>query len=326
MTDHGFDFHTLTPDVQLNAIESVGIYPQSGLLALNSYENRVAQFVADDGQRYVVKFYRPGRRSNAQILEEHAFCHELAQADIPVVAPIYREGTSLFTAEGFRFALFPSVGGRGFEVDNWDQLKAVGRYLGRLHQVGAATPFQERAKFDLDSHLYQPRQVLNEANLIPEGIQATFFSDLDRLIDAIAARWHTDWPAIRLHGDCHPSNILWRDGPLFVDFDDTRNGPAIQDLWLFLNGSRADQLAQLDTLAEGYREFREFPADQLQLIEPLRGLRMVHYMAWLAKRWQDPAFPRAFPWFADAKYWEGQVLAFKEQLATLQAPPLTLYP
>lgn len=326
MTEPGFDFHALTPEHQLDAIESVGIYPQSGLLALNSYENRVYQFVADDSKRYVVKFYRPARWTDEQILEEHAFCQELVDAEVPVVAPLVRDGTSLFHFNGYRFALFPSVGGRNFEVDNWDQLEAVGRYLGRIHQVGAARPFQARARFDLDTHLYQPRQALTHASLIPDGIKSIFFSDLDRLIDAISERWHTNWPIIRLHGDCHPSNILWRDGPLFVDFDDTRNGPAIQDLWLFLNGSRADQLAQLDTLADGYREFSEFPADQLQLIEPLRGLRMVHYMAWLAKRWQDPAFPRAFPWFAEAKYWESQVLAFKEQLAALQAPSLTLYP
>ncbi|WWE60336.1 serine/threonine protein kinase [Parasalinivibrio latis] len=310
----------------LDALAGIGIYPESGLLALNSYENRVYQFVNEDKKRFVVKFYRPERWTNEQIQEEHDFAAELEQAEIPVAVPTMHEGQTLHHHQGYRFALFPSLGGRQFEVDNWEQLEWVGRYLGRIHQVGSKSAFAHRPTMGLDEYLYQPRDVLQQSNMIPAHLEAAFFPDLDRLIAHLEALWPQKLNNIRLHGDVHPGNILWRDGPLFVDLDDARNGPAVQDLWMMLNGDRADKLAQLDTILEAYGEFANFDANQLQLIEPLRGLRMVHYMAWLAKRWQDPAFPRAFPWFADAKYWENQVLAFKEQLAALEEPPLQLMP
>ncbi|MDO6707738.1 serine/threonine protein kinase [Photobacterium sp. 1_MG-2023] len=327
MTAHDdFSFADLTPDQLLNALESLDIYAASGLLPLNSYENRVYQFTSDEGQRFVTKFYRPQRWTDAQIQEEHNFAAELAGQDIPLAAPIAIGGHTLHHFEQHRFALFPSVGGREFEVDNFDQLEQVGRFLGRIHKVGQHKAFTHRPTLGLDEYLHQPRALLEQSTFIPTHLENAFFQDLDRLITALSERWHNDWHTQRIHGDCHPGNILWRDGPLFVDLDDARNGPAVQDLWMLLNGSRADQLAQLDTLLEAYSEFSEFDARELQLIEPLRGLRMVHYMAWLAKRWQDPAFPRAFPWFADAKYWEGQVLAIKEQLAALEEPPLQLMP
>ncbi|WP_318473174.1 serine/threonine protein kinase [Photobacterium leiognathi] len=326
MEKNDFCFSDLTPELLLDALDSIEVRAESGLLALNSYENRVYQFKAEDGARYVTKFYRSGRWSDEQIAEEHQFTQELVEADIPVAAPIAINGQTLHNFNGHRFALFPSVGGRQFEVDNFDQLEWVGRYLGRIHQVGQRQAFQHRPTMGLEEYVYQPRQLLANSPFIPEHLKATFFADLDTLINVLEQHWSTDWQAIRLHGDCHPGNILWRDGPMFVDLDDARNGPAIQDLWMLLNGERADQLVQLDTLLEAYGEFAEFDQRQLQLIEPLRGLRMVHYMAWLAKRWQDPAFPRAFPWFADAKYWEGQVLAFKEQIASLNEAPLQLMP
>jgi Ser/Thr protein kinase RdoA (MazF antagonist) len=222
--------------------------------------------------------------------------------------------------------LFNSVGGRQFEVDNLDQLEWVGRFLGRIHQVGAKQRFQHRPSIGLDEYLYQPRALLQQCNMIPMHLENSFFQDLDRLIAAIEAQWPKNTHAIRLHGDCHPGNILWRDGPMFVDLDDARNGPAVQDLWMLLNGDRQEKLMQLDILLESYGEFSDFSHQELKLIEPLRGLRMVHYMAWLAKRWQDPAFPLAFPWFNEPKYWEGQVLAFKEQIAALEEPPLSLMP
>ncbi|UXI01279.1 serine/threonine protein kinase [Photobacterium sp. TY1-4] len=322
----GFSFSDLTPDLLLDALDSVGVRAESGLLPLNSYENRVYQFSAEDGARYVTKFYRPHRWSDAQIQEEHDFAHELAVQEIPVAAPILHDGQSLHHYQGHRFALFPSLGGRQFEVDNYDHLEWVGRFLGRIHQVGQRQPFRHRPTISLTEYLEQPRTLLENSLFIPDHLKAAFFADLDRLIDALSQRWHTDWQPLRLHGDCHPGNILWRDGPLFVDLDDARNGPAVQDLWMLLSGERNEQLAQLDTLLEAYSEFADFNPKELQLIEPLRGLRMVYYMAWLAKRWQDPAFPRAFPWFADGKYWEGQVLAFKEQLAALNEPPLQLMP
>ncbi|WP_394213546.1 serine/threonine protein kinase [Enterovibrio calviensis] len=326
MSDAQFNYQQLTPDMLLNALESVGIRPESGLLALNSYENRVYQFQDEHRRRLVTKIYRPQRWSDEQILEEHQFALDLQNADIPVAVPMNLGGTTLFNYEGYRFAVFPSVGGRSFEVDNWDQLEMVGRFLGRIHQVGTSNPFVHRPTLGLEEYVFQPRRELENSSFIPMHLENSFFSDLDRLIGVLESQWKNNWSSIRLHGDCHPSNILWRDGPMFVDLDDARNGPAVQDIWMLLNGDRNDRIAQLDTIAEAYSEFHDFPHQQLQLIEPLRGLRMVHYMAWLAKRWQDPAFPRAFPWFGEAKYWENQVLAFKEQLAALEEPVLSLTP
>ncbi|NOH71504.1 serine/threonine protein kinase [Vibrio pectenicida] len=326
MTQQAFNFNALTPDFMWYAIESIGIRAESGFLPLNSYENRVYQFTDEQHHRYVVKFYRPERWSLLQIQEEHDFTLELVEADIPVAPPIKIQGQTLHKYQGYLFALFTSVGGRQFEVDNLKQLEGVGRFLGRIHQVGSKAPFQHRPTISLDEYLYQPRKVLEQAQFIPTHLEAAFFNDLDLLIKYIKQHWQESYPVIRLHGDCHPGNILWRDGPMFVDLDDSRNGPAIQDLWMMLSGERSEKLTQLDIILEAYQEFNDFDANELKLIEPLRGLRMVHYMAWLTKRWQDPAFPIAFPWFNDAKYWESQVLAFKEQISALSEPPLSLMP
>ncbi|CAH0524258.1 serine/threonine protein kinase [Vibrio hippocampi] len=324
-TDLAFNFDALTPDFMWYALESIGVRAESGMLALNSYENRVYQFVDEDKQRLVVKFYRPQRWDLAQIQEEHDFTKELAEFEVPVCAPLEINGQTIHQYQGYYFTLFPSVGGRQFEVDNLEQLEWVGRYMGRIHRIGANQPFQHRPTIGFDEYLYQPRKLLQSSSFIPSHLENAFFNDLDILIENIEQHWQ---PAdnIRLHGDCHPGNILWRDGPMFVDLDDARNGPAIQDLWMLLNGDRADKLMQLDILLEGYQEFYSLPSEQLKLIEPLRGLRMVHYMAWLAKRWNDPAFPQAFPWFADGKYWEGQVLGFKEQIAAINEKPLSFQP
>ncbi|MGX1923630.1 serine/threonine protein kinase [Vibrio sp. NH-7] len=326
MTQHAFNFDALTPDFMWYALESIGIRAESGFLALNSYENRVYQFTDEERQRYVVKFYRPERWSQAQIQEEHDFTLELIESEIPVAPPVIVNGQSLHQYQGYLFALFASVGGRQFEVDNLEQLEGVGRFLGRIHKVGAKQTFEHRPSISLDEYLYQPRTLLQNSQFIPMHLENAFFNDLDLLIKTLEQHWTTPSSQIRLHGDCHPGNILWRDGPMFVDLDDARNGPAIQDLWMLLNGERADKLMQLDILLEAYQEFSDFDSNQLKLIEPLRGLRMVHYMAWLAKRWQDPAFPLAFPWFDDPKYWESQVLAFKEQISALNEPPLSLMP
>jgi len=325
MTD--FSFSGLSPDTILDALESQGIFLQSGLLALNSYENRVYQFLAEDGQRYVAKFYRPGRWTDAQILEEHAFAAELIENEIPLAAPISLNGSTLHhhtVAEtDYRFALFPSVGGRQFENDNLDQLEWMGRFIGRIHRVAHAKGFAHRPSVDIESYLDEPKQVLMQSTLLPEHLKTAFFAILNPVIDA-TKKAYKPTSSIRLHGDCHPGNILWRDGPTFVDLDDCRMGPAIQDLWMMLSGDRQQQLLQLDTLVEAYEEFHPFDTAQLPLIELLRAMRMVHYMAWLSRRWEDPAFPRAFPWFAEDKYWEGQILALKEQLSALQEPPLKL--
>lgn len=327
-----FDFSELGPDLILDAIESVGIYPESGLLPLNSYENRVYQFKADDQRRYVAKFYRPERWSNQQIQQEHDFAFELAQAEIPVIAPCQFDQKSLFTHEEYRFCLFPSVGGRMFELDNLDQLEWLGRLLGRLHKVSHTQQFSHRESVDFEREAMAARAVLTETELLPSYLRNTFFNDLDLMIDkALNQASQCSYSSIRLHGDCHAGNILWQQGDeqseaLLVDLDDCINGPAVQDLWMMLSGDQQTKLLQLDTLVCAYEEFFEFDHSELKLIEPLRARRMLNYMAWIAKRWQDPAFPRNFSWFATDKYWEEQVLAIKEQLAALAEPELKLMP
>jgi Ser/Thr protein kinase RdoA (MazF antagonist) len=318
-----FNFAELGPDLILDAIESAGVRVDSGLLALNSYENRVYQFTAEDRKRYVVKFYRPQRWSEAQLLEEHQFALELAQHEIPLVAPILYNGDSLLRYKNFYFAIYPSAGGRQFEVDNLEQIEWMGRFIGRIHQVSKGKDFVHRPSFNVESHLKQPFMELQNSELVPEQLKQAFFTILEQVAEQTDEMYQCTNP-IRLHGDCHPGNILWRDGPTFVDLDDCRSGPAMQDLWMMLSGDRTQQTLQLDTLISAYEEFSDFDHGQLNLIEPLRAMRMVHYMAWLSKRWQDPAFPQAFPWFASDKYWEQQILALKEQLSALREPPLSL--
>lgn len=318
-----FHFTNLTPERLLDAIESVGIYPTTGLLALNSYENRVYQFGADGGKRYVVKFYRPQRWSKKQILEEHSFTQALLEVDVPVVAPLSRDGQTLFDHEDGLFCLFPSVGGRQFEVDNLEQIEWVGRYMGRAHQAARSKTFEFRPTLSCEDYLDAPLAALKA--WLPESLQEAFFTIAHQVADAARSQYQPT-QQIRLHGDCHPGNILWNDGPMIVDLDDARTGPAVQDLWMMLSGEDHERRIQLETLLEGYEEFCEFDTRELALIEPLRALRMIHYMGWLAKRWNDPAFKRAFPWFNSQHYWEGQILALKEQLSALQQPPLSLQP
>ncbi|KMT64498.1 serine/threonine protein kinase [Catenovulum maritimum] len=320
-----FSFSTLTPDLILDLIESVGIFPSSGLIPLNSYENRVYQFVADDTKRYVVKFYRPQRWTKAQILEEHEFAKQLMDDEIPVVAPLILNGTSLHEASGYLFTIYPSVGGRCFENDNLDHLEWMGRFIGRIHLIGQKQSFQHRPSMQLADYLDGASEQLLASELLPMSLETPFITILEQLCAATKTFYQTDGiKQFRLHGDCHAGNILWRDGPNFVDLDDARNGPAIQDIWMMLSGDREQQLMQLDTMIDGYEEFCSFNPAELKLIEPLRAMRMVHYMGWIAKRWCDPAFPRSFSWFAEGKYWEQQILAFKEQLSQLHEEPLRL--
>lgn len=322
-----FSFQGVTPDTILDAVESIGLYPTSGLLPLNSYENRVYQFLADDQQRYVVKFYRPQRWTDAQIQEEHEFTAELAAAEIPVVCPLEFHGRTLHDWQGFRFSVFPSIGGRALEPEQLEQLEDLGRHLGRLHLVGSARPFSVRPILIDEQNVFASVQLLHSCPLIPETLKLPFFTILDVLMERLNV---IDWdlyPTVRLHGDCHIGNLLWRpEGLTLVDFDDARQGPAIQDLWMMLSGDRLQQQIQLESLIEGYEEFMPFDPRQLRLIEPLRALRMIHYMAWLARRWEDPAFPHNFSWFAEARYWEQQILVLKEQVAALDEEPLRLQP
>jgi Ser/Thr protein kinase RdoA (MazF antagonist) len=322
-----FTFEGLTPALILDAIESVGIHVSSGLLALNSYENRVYQFVTDDHGRMVAKFYRPKRWSNEQILEEHAFAFELQSHELPIVAPSKFNSVSLHTFKGYRFALFPSVGGRQFEVDNLEQLEWMGRLIGRIHATSAKKPFQHRLHINIPEYLHEPCAALRRSALVPFHLHLPFFTILDQVCLLAESQYNAvadNVSHIRLHGDCHPGNILWRDGPMFVDLDDCRTGPAIQDLWMMLAGDTMQQQMQLKTLIDAYEEFNPFNTQELGLIEPLRAMRMVHYMAWLSKRWNDPAFPRAFPWFGEDKYWENQILSLKEQFSALQQPSIRL--
>ncbi|WP_163935248.1 serine/threonine protein kinase [Paraferrimonas sp. SM1919] len=321
-----FDYQNLSPDLILYAVEQLGIYPETGLLALNSYENRVYQFRCDRGNRYVVKFYRPQRWTQQQIQEELDFAVELANQEVPIAAPIAIDGQTLHQYQGYFFALFASVGGRSFEVDNFDQLEGVGRFLGRIHNIAQSKSFQFRPTVSVQEFGTQALSYLKQQGQLPAFLETPFFTIAEQLLNkAHEGMQSVNYKNQRLHGDLHPSNILWTaDGASFVDLDDARMGPAIQDIWMMLSGDKANQLAQLDTIAEAYEEFSQFPHQQLALMEPLRALRMLHYVAWLARRANDPAFIQSFPWFYEDKYWEQQILSFKEQLAVLDEQPLSL--
>ncbi|WP_312110035.1 serine/threonine protein kinase [Pantoea septica] len=324
--DAAFNFQTLDPDAILDALWETGLRVESGLTALNSYENRVYQFSDEDRHRYVVKFYRPQRWSAAQIEEEHSFTRDLQADEVPVAAPLILQGKTLHTHAGFMFTVFPSLGGRQYETDNDEHLEWVGRFLGRIHQTGRKQRFEHRPTMDLEEYLHQPRAELASNTLVPASLKSALLQAVDKLGVALQQRWHHSWQPLRLHGDCHPGNILWRDGPFFVDLDDARNGPAVQDLWMLINGDRQEQRIQWDILLEAYTEFSDFDINELSLIEPLRAMRMVYHLAWVARRWQDPAFPRAFPWMTDEDFWRRQISQFTEQEKLLQEPPLQLTP
>ena len=324
MNQAAFNFQTLNPDAIVDALWDSGLRVESGLTPLNSYENRVYQFSDEDKKRYVVKFYRPQRWTSAQITEEHQFAAELLADEVPIAAPLTLQGQMLHQRDGFYFAVFPSLGGRQYETDNDDQMEWVGRFLGRIHQTGKKRAFAARPTIGLQEYVHEPRLVLENSELVPAALKVQLLQSLDRLITTLQSCWHTDWAPLRLHGDCHPGNILWRDGPLFVDLDDARNGPAVQDLWMLVNGDRQEQRIQWDILLEAYSEFSDFNAHELSLIEPLRAMRMVYYLAWVVRRWQDPAFPRSFPWMTDEDFWRRQISIFDEQDKLLQEPPLQL--
>ncbi|MGI9260110.1 MAG: serine/threonine protein kinase [Gammaproteobacteria bacterium] len=318
-------YANLSPDLVLEALEGVGFRCDGRILALNSYENRVYQIGLDDGGFVVTKFYRPHRWSDAAILEEHAFSADLMEQEIPVVAPIAIEGNTLNEHEGFRFAVFPRQGGRWPELSSSEERLWMGRFLGRIHAVGASDDFEHRLELSIDRMGQESADYLLTNHWLPEHLVESYSTLADQLIDAIYDAFDRagECRTLRIHGDCHPGNVLWTDdGPHFVDLDDCVTGPAVQDLWLFLSGDREERAAQLQDLLEGYGQFHQFDYRELHLVEALRTLRMIHYAAWLARRWEDPAFPRAFPWFSENKYWEEHVLALKEQAAAVSEPPL----
>jgi len=314
----------LTPDCVLDALDSVGIRGDGRLLALNSYENRVYQAWRDEAPAVVVKFYRPNRWSDAQIREEHGLVDELARADVPAVAPMVVAGTTLPTFAGFRFAVFPRHGGRAPELDRRGTLEQLGRYIARLHTVGAAHPFEHRPALTIESFGDQSRAYLLEHGFLPKDLRAPWQGIVDLALAGVRRTFaRVVAIPLRLHGDCHGGNVLWTDdGPHFVDFDDARMGPAVQDLWMLLSGERAAMEKQLAELLEGYASFRDFDRRELALIEPLRTLRLLHYSAWIARRWNDPAFPAAFPWFNTERYWQDRILELREQVALMDEPPL----
>ena len=318
-------YSNLSPDRVLESLEGVGLQCDGRILALNSYENRVYQIGLEDGGFVVAKFYRPERWSDAAILEEHEFSVELAVQEIPVVAPLDVGGSTLGEHGGYRFAVFPRQGGRWPELSSSEDRLWMGRFLGRIHAVGASAKFQNRAELSIDRMGQESADYLLSSNWLPEHLIEGYSALSTQLLDAVESAFDRagDWRAIRLHGDCHPGNVLWTDdGPHFVDLDDCISGPAVQDLWLFLSGEADERASQLQDLLEGYGQFFQFDYRELHLIEALRTLRMIHYAAWLARRWEDPAFPRAFPWFAENKYWEDHVLSLKEQVAAMSEPPL----
>jgi Ser/Thr protein kinase RdoA (MazF antagonist) len=325
MTTHPYD--RLNPDMIIDAVESVGYLSDARLLALNSYENRVYQVGIEDSLPLIAKFYRPGRWSEAQILEEHSFSLELQEAEISIVAPIMNDqGTTLHTYEGFQFALFVRRGGYPPELDNLDNLLVLGRTLGRIHAVGRAGQFKERTSISMKAMLTDSMEYLLDGFIPRELIPAyeSLTKDLEQRVAAIYGEV-TPEDLIRLHGDCHVGNILWRDDTAhFVDFDDCCSAPAIQDLWMFLNGERHDRQLQLSELIEGYSEFCDFDPRQIRWIESLRTMRLINYAAWLARRWEDPAFPRSFTWFNTERYWADHVLELREQMSALQEEPLQL--
>ncbi|MDF1484491.1 serine/threonine protein kinase [Ramlibacter sp. H39-3-26] len=328
-------YEALTPAAVLDALAQVGLNGDGRLMALSSYENRVYQASLEDGTRVVAKFYRPGRWSAAQILEEHAFAAELAQAEVPVVAPLALHGTTLHHFGGFAFSVSPWRGGRPPELDDFEVLEWVGRFLARIHTVGAARPFAERPALDLQSLGTASRDWLLAQRAIPLDMEGEWRTACDCALKMIAAsaintgaRGQSGIEFLRLHGDCHPGNILWTPtdkpggGPHFVDLDDTRSGPAVQDLWMLLSGERPQRTQQLSALLDGYEQFRAFDRRELALIEPLRTLRLIHYSAWLARRWSDPIFPINFPWFGSSDYWRGQVDMLREQIEAMGEEPL----
>ncbi len=321
------DYTGLSPDIVLQAIDTVGFATSGRMLALNSYENRVYRVELEAAAPVVVKFYRPGRWSDAAICEEHAITEELVAADIPVVAPLRIAGNSLFSHAGYRYALYPLQGGRWPELNQAEDLVWCGRFIARIHMVGKKQQFAHRNEISIARMGQESSQYLLQQNFIPEHLLQSYESLCTDLIKQIEQCFHAAGKVktLRIHGDCHRGNILWTDsGPHFVDLDDCCTGPAIQDLWMLLAGDRQEMSEQMCDLLEGYSEFSDFDTRELHLIEALRSLRMMYYAAWLARRWDDSAFPQAFPWFNTTRYWEDHVLELREQLARMREPVLVI--
>jgi Ser/Thr protein kinase RdoA (MazF antagonist) len=317
-------FEALSPDVVLDAAASVGIEGDGRLLALNSYENRVYQLGTDTGNR-VLKFYRAGRWSDAQIAEEHDFTAEMAAAELPVAAPLRIDGRTLFRFEDYRFCVFPWMPGRAPELDAGESRTLLGRAIARVHQIGCLRPFAVRPWLSSQRLGWDARDSVLSSGQIPEDLERRYEEVSGELLEGVENVFEAagEVAAIRIHGDCHLGNLLWNEhGPVFVDLDDCMMGPRVQDLWMLLSGSPAEQQRQWAEILEGYLQFAEFDHREVLLVEALRSLRMLHHAAWVAQRWLDPAFPRAFPWFAERRYWESYILDLMEQSSNMREQPL----
>ena len=321
----GHPYDLLSLELIMEAVETQGYLADARLLALNSYENRVYQVGIEEGEPLIAKFYRPARWTTEQIQEEHDFTYELLEADISVVPPLRNEdGQSLHEYGGFQFALFQRRGGHPPELDNPDNLLVLGRTLGRIHAVGKSRSFQHRIDITIQRMAVDSYQFLSE-HFLPADVHQAYVTLAEDLVQRIENAYQ-NISEIRTHGDCHVGNILWRDKTAhFVDLDDCCSAPAVQDLWMLLSGDRQQQTLQISELLAGYEEFCDFNAAELGLIEALRTMRIMHYAAWLGRRWSDPAFPRSFTWFGEARYWSDHILELREQLAAFDEPPLQLY-
>jgi Ser/Thr protein kinase RdoA (MazF antagonist) len=328
MPDTNFSYSSLTPELQLDALASVGIHPETGLMQLNSYENRVSLFTDENKIRYVVKFYRPQRWNEAQLLEDHAFSLQLKEQGCLLAEPVSLEDKTLFEFQGYYFALFKSLSARSLESDNLDHLYEVGVTLGKVHKTSSQGTFKTRERIDIKTMLSTPIKQLKESKLVPKFISEELFSTMDKVESLTTELFNkSNFIAIRLHGDCHASNILMdRDTPYLVDFDDCKMGPAVQDLWMLLSENKEEKKLQLSALLEGYEEEFEFDSAQLALIEPLRSMRIIHYVSWINKRWSDPAFPLNFPWFTTDQYWLELLQSLQQQIINMQAPPVSIQP
>ena len=318
-------FTSLTPDYVLDALDSIGLRGDGRLQALNSYENRVYQAGMQDGPPLVAKFYRPERWTDAAILEEHAFVASLADREIPVVPALVINGRTLHLFDGYRFSVFAKQGGRAPELDDRNTLEWMGRFIGRIHAVGAQETYLHRPVLDIESFGVEPSAYMLLHDFIPTDLVEVYRGVVAQALDGVRRCFDRagDVKRLRIHGDCHIGNVLWTDdGPHFVDFDDSRNGPAIQDMWMLLSGERAEQTRQLSDLLAGYGDFYDFETRELHLLEALRTLRLIHYAAWIARRWDDPAFTTAFPWFNTQRYWQDRILELREQISLMDEPPL----
>ncbi len=330
MTDTpGHPYSALTPDIVLDAMDAAGFRGDGRLLALGSYENRVYQVMRDDAPPLVVKFYRPGRWSDDAIADEHAFVAELCAREVPAVAPIESGGRTLHEFAGFRYAVYDKHGGRPPELDRDDVLVWLGRYLARIHAVGSVRAFTHRPALTVESFGDAPRTLLLDGGWLPDDLREAYAGVSAQALAGVRRAYARagDVRTLRVHGDVHAGNVLWsiantNAGPHFVDFDDARTAPAVQDLWMLLSGDRASIEHQLSKVLEGYEQFRRFDRRELNLVEALRTLRLLHYSAWIAQRWDDPAFPAAFPWFNTQRYWQDRILELREQVALMDEEPI----